>query len=98
VDLVRRSVALLLLCAVLVLAAPGSAVAQARDPFRPPAGSAAGGGDVAQPPTTDGGAPAPSGPSGLPRTGQDVVLLVAAAFALLTAGGALRLTGRLLAA
>jgi hypothetical protein len=97
VSIVRRVVAAILLCVLLLLAASVPAVAQARDPFRPPAGSGATPGEVAQPPAAGDGAVAPPGSGGLPRTGQDLVLLIAMASALMAAGGALRLTGRLLA-
>lgn len=96
--LVRRAVAAVLLCSLFVFAAATPALAQARDPFRPPIGGGAAPGGVTQPPATGGqGAVPPDTGGGLPRTGQDLVLLVAAALALMCAGGALRLTGRLLA-
>ena len=95
VDLVRRVAAIFLLLLFLLLSAV-PALAQGRDPFRPPAGagSSQGGGL----PAPEGGeVVVPSDPGRLPRTGQDVVLPAAAALALIVAGGALRLTGRLLA-
>lgn len=90
-------IAALLLCSLVLLAAAAPAIAQARDPFRPPGGTSVVPGDTAGPPATGGDDGTPPGTGGLPRTGQDILLLIATAAAFLAAGGALRLTGRVVA-
>lgn len=92
----RRTVAVILLCSLLLLVGAAPAIAQARDPFRPPAGAGPSQGDTAGPPAVGDGDVAPPEPGRLPRTGQDLMSLVAVACAFLAAGGSLRLTGKLL--
>ena len=95
---VRRTVAAILLCVVILLAAAAPAVAQARDPFRAPGGTGLVPADTGQPPPAAEPALSPPGTGALPRTGQDLVVLITAALAFVAAGGALRLTGRALVA
>lgn len=85
-------------CCLLVALAAAPALAQGRDPFRPPAGAGPSQGDDGSPPSVDDGGRTPTDASRLPRTGQDLMLLVAIAAVFLCSGGALRLTGRLLTA
>lgn len=92
---VKRAAAMLVLVFVLTLITAAPAHAQARDPFRPPAGAEPVPGGEAPAPGDDEGVVLPPTPGGLPRTGQDLVMLVAAGLVLICAGSALRLTGRL---
>jgi hypothetical protein len=88
---------LALVAVALVLVTP-PAWSQARDPFRPPAGAGATTSGGAAPGTGGTGqAVSPPATGGLPRTGQDLLDPLAVAAALIAMGGALLLTGRLVA-
>jgi len=94
-----KRLSVLVFVPLLLLAIAMPSRGQGKDPFQPPAGvggaGAAGGSTTGRVATPGPNLEPPAAP-GLPRTGQDVEMLVLAAAVLLIAGGAMQLAGRAL--